>query len=571
MQAGQPAASVTHSQAKTNSETQAEVQSQKQSASGLSEMADKGSEGLAKQGSGLVQRNKKRKATDAAVTVPPPDPPSPPFPYPILAKRALQATLPAPELHGIKPTVHKHTAAAQSRPPADAAVASIVADSKKASSKGKAKRLTAAGASASQAAAAAVRGDTAHRHSSHEVEAGPGSVALGPAAGSKGTGDKAGGGGNTGSSRPKRCGSCKNCLQKSGKQGCLVLRAAREQAQPPASPAHQEPGPAAEQTKAPKPTAAVAVLKAKATAAAAAKAKPTATAATARPTKAAQAKVRQSPAVQLALAEPGVKAGKGGKANKPKAGREAASHQADGQARSAGKDRPGKRGKACSHPVGSIHSALTQAVELASDMEQPGAVEQQQEAAEALEALKHSPVGPAPPQPAASKVPLITGTTSGHTAAAAATAAPPGASQGEAAAAGPSRVYRGRGRPRKERKPGEELPLASVGPKRGRGRPPKNPPQPAVMAGAPASGSPGALPADGQPRASDASAMPVKVSCPSSCCFCNRNHPASSVVPWGCMWEMCNLPEACANGHCNNCIMTLRCQLVKAETMVIVQ
>lgn len=545
--ARQPAAPVTHSQATTKPEPQAEVQSQNLKGSGLSEVGDEGGEGAAKQ----VQRSKKRRATspDAALTVLPPDPPSSPFPYPILAKRAPQATLAAPQLHGIKQAAHKHTAAAQSQPPPDAAAgiaADLAAASKKPSSKGKAKRLAAATASASQAptAAAAMHGDTAHRHSNNEAEAGASSAAHNAAAGSKGTAGKAGGGSNTASARPKRCGTCKNCLQKSAKQGCLVLRAAREQAQAPASPAHQEPPPAAaELTKSPQPTSTATAAKAKPTATAAAVtaaiAKPTVTVTTAKPIKAAQAKVRHKLAVQEGVAEAGVKGSKGGKGDKAKAGRGAARSEGGGRGRRGGDEGWGKGGKACSGPEGSIHSALTQAVELASDMEQPGAVERQHEAAQALEALKHSPVGPAPSQPAAPGVPLTT--SSGHTAAAAATAAPPGVGQGEAAAAGPSPAKRGRGRPRKERKPGEEVSPASVGPKRGRGRPPKNPPQPAVTDVGQVSGSGEGLPAVAQPRASQASAMPVKVS---YLLFCTSRNtpPCLKHAPWGCMWEVCSLP-----------------------------
>lgn len=500
-QARQPAASVTHSQAKTKSEPQAEMQSHQQTGAGLSDMDDTVGGAAAKQG----QRSSKRTATspEPALTVLPRDPPSPPFPYPILAKRAPPPSRGAPALASVKQAAQKHTLPAQSQLPADtpAAADGMAVASKKPTSKGKARRWAGASACADQAGAAV----NAHRHSGNEAqaEAELSSSAAHAAVGSKAM-DKAGGPANTASPKvkPKRCGSCKNCLRaKSAKQGCLVLRAAREHAHS-ALAAHQEPGP--EPTKPTAKPTAVSVAKAKPTAAAGA------TAAATKPKQATLAKPGQSLAVQEGGVEAGVKPNKGCKADKAKASK-AKGSKADRQARSISNDSVSKRGKACSCPQGSIHSALTQAVELASDMEQPGAVQQQQEAAEALESLKHSPVGPAPVHPAPSGLPLPT--SSGQTAA----GGSPEASQGGAAAAGASPAKRGRGRPRKERKPGEEIPLASVGPKRGRGRPPKSPPQPAVVDAGQAAGSAAGLPGDaagGQPGSTAASPLPLKVTNP---------------------------------------------------------
>ena len=497
---------------------------------GLPEMADNVAKGAAKQ----VQRSRKRRATspDVAVTQAPRDPPSPPFPYPILAKRAPQASRAAPGLDSVKqavqkchPAAHSHlfqhaagSAEAGKTNAADAAVVGIAAaSSKKPSSKGKARRPA---STASVDEAAADHGDSARARCSNDLEAGPSDAPPATAAAAVGKGKgKAGADGSKALSKLKRCGTCKNCLQKSAKQGCLVLRAVREaQTQSASAAAHQEPEAAAHPAKAAKPIAT---------------GEPTA--AVAKTSKAAEAKLRQS----LASLKGPAEEEKGSKGNKAKAGNGAGCRQADAPARSSKTvtdGRVGKHGKGvCLHPEGSIHSALTQAVELASDMEQPSATEQQREAAEALESLKNSPVGSAPSQLAVSE---LLATAPGQT-----DTALPEVSLGETAAAGGAAealpAKKGRGRPRKERKPGAEPLPASAGPKRGRGRPRKSPVEPASPDKLPASGGNASLPADAvgaQPESSIAQAVPIKVRKyqsaavqPKSSCF-NTMHLCVHVV-----------------------------------------
>ena len=488
-QARQPVACATQSHAQTNPDSHAEAQSQMQSKPILPEIGDKGSKGAAKQ----VQRSRKRRATspDAALTEPPRDPPSPPFPYPILAKRAPQASRNAPVLNGVKQAAQKGTSAEQPHPPAGAvgnaksgmATAATAADiaagsGKKPSGKGKASRKAASNAAAGEAAAH--HGGRALRHCSGESQAGPSAAEASAAAAATGKG-----GGQVGAneskvtSKLKRCGTCTNCLKaRSAHQGCLVLRAIREQQA--AAAGHEEPQAAARP--------------AKSTAAAAA------AAAAAGPAKTAKANLGHSLASQKE--DQGNKRNKGTKAT---AVRGATPRQADAPHRSSKTPAGGRVSKVSkdnSHPEGSIHSALTQAVELASEMEQPDTAE----AAEALESLKNSPVGSGASQPAAAG-PLTTA--SGQNAA----VALPEVSPGDAADEGlPAK--RGRGRPRKPAGTKTTKILASVGPKRGRGRPRKSFSQPGSPDGVQASGSSERLPAN--PVCSTqligvAPAVPVKV------------------------------------------------------------
>lgn len=484
-QACQPTASATHSRAQTKPDSEAEAQSQLQSQTTLPGVHKQGSRGAAKQ----AQRSRKRRATstDAASAGPPSDPPSPPFPYPILAKRAPQASRTASGLDGVKQAAQKGSSAQQSQPPAesgDATAAAAASRSQNPSSKGKSGRRVASKASADEGASD--HGARAHRQGSDESEAGP-TAALSPAAaaaaaavkGSVKGGVKACADANAVLPKMKRCGTCKNCLNaKSGKQGCLVLRAIREQQARPASAANQEPQAAAYPSTADKPTAT--------------------TAAGAEPVKAAEPKATDGTALH--------KEDKASKCTKgAKAGRGAASKQATGPDRNGkalGGRRASKASKACLQPDGSIHCALTQAVELASDMEQPDTAE----AAEVLESLKNSPVGSGAPQPAA--LGLVAAATEQI-----ADAVLPEGNPGEAAEEGlPAK--RGRGRPRQGHKLGEEAAPASVRPNRGRGRPRKSPPQPVPSDAVQASGSGGSLPAVSavQPESSPVPAVPLKVS-----------------------------------------------------------
>ena len=485
-QASQPAPSVTQSHAQTKPESHAEAQSQVQSMPALAEMDDKGRKGAAKQ----VRRSRRRRASspEAASTEPPRDPPSPPFPYPILAKRAPQASQTSPGLDGVKQPAQKGTLAEQSQPPAGAAgnartgmaTAAAAADTaagsgKKPSSKGKASRQIASNAAADEAAA---DGGRALRHCSDESEAGPSAApSSAAAAGTAKAGGQVGPDESKVGSKLKRCGTCKNCLKaKSGHQGCLVLRAVREQQA--ASAGHEEPQAAAHPAK-------LAVA-----------------AAVAEPAQTAKANLRHSLASQKED-----RATKCIKSNKAKANRGVASRQANEPNRSnktAVGGRASKVSKAGSCPEGSIHSALIQAVELASDMEQPDAAE----TAEALESLKNSPVGSGGSQPAASG-PLAA--VSGQNAAA---PLPKGSSAKAADEGWPAK--RGRGRPRKPAVAKLLSTLVSVGPKRGRGRPQKNSCQPGSTDGVQASGSGGSLPADPalavQLETGSAQAAPFKVS-----------------------------------------------------------
>ncbi len=141
-----------------------------------------------------------------------------------------------------------------------------------------------------------------------------------------------------------------------------------------------------------------------------------------------------------------------------------------------------KAGNASSGPRDSIRSALTQAVDLASDMEQPDADRQQQEAAQVLESLKNSPTAPSCSRSAASQPspallgPLVTalGLSEG-----ALQAGPDQAMQSEQTAAAsptlPPAKQERRGRSRKYPVPDAEDEKKPSGPKRGRGRPRKTP------------------------------------------------------------------------------------------------
>ena len=465
----------------------AEAQSHRETDPSLSE-----SDAAAVKGTtGPAQRSRKRRAIspEAAAVSHPPDPPSPPFPYPILARRAPQANRPVPA----EQDTQQQPSGAQTKPdvsepsraaPADKAAVKANAHAAK-SNKGKA-RLQ-ADPSPSVVAAAAAQQAGALNSSIDKSEAVRASV--GGAAGNLGSNDSALGGGGRAVGKLKRCGTCKHCLQKSGKQGCLLLRALREQAS--AAPGPPELQAAAESAKSAKP------------------------ASTVKGTKATQAKKKQSSAEEPATAQAGKEGHNGSKPSSSQLGAAPLGGKAARQSRGSKKvasSRATKPGNAPAGPEGSIHSALTQAVQLASDMDQAEMAEQQQQqAAEALESLKHSPMGVPPSQPAGTQ-----------TSAPGQVAAAPASGHVEAAAVEASPLTRGRGRPRKKRKPGEEEgPPVSAGPKRGRGRPRKSPPQlsPAHEPHAPedsiataaqalhAAGPSASVP----PGASSAHAVPVKV------------------------------------------------------------
>ena len=279
----------------------------------------------------------------------------------------------------------------------------------------------------------------------------------------------------------RRCGTCKNCMQLQSKKGCLVLKAARGQSQAPAAP--------------PAPHAPAAPGKAEARQPAAAGPKAAQADPVAGPL---AAKHKHSQASHAAKAAKQPKADKLERIPKSGAVRELLKpDEADVGGRSGAQagtravaSKPGRLGKAkgtqssggskarqaSSAPQGSIHSALTQAVELASSMEEeeeqeePGAADQQQEAAQILDSLRTSPVGPLPGlRPASPKPSDAAGSDEGGQ---------PGGEAGVGPSPDVSPFKRGRGRPRKERQPGDEEPQVVFGPKRARGRPRKSPMSP---------------------------------------------------------------------------------------------
>lgn len=524
MQPPQPALSASRLRAQSKlvpQDAQAEAQSQIQTESSLPKTGVSLGQGAPAQ----AQHGKKRKSpsSEAAAAEPPRDPPSPPFPYPILAKRAPQTSRTVPDHDRAKPKaalVEQHALAGSSAPPVDpsskpaadkganrtsAAAADAGPPSNKgASGKGKIRNKASVGASAQH-----LDGKAGKNASSSKDASAPGQTpAIHIAAKVPG---KPSSGGDKGLVKLKRCGTCKHCLQKQAKKGCLVLRALREQALPAC---------ATQQAQAKAQPAKTAKL---ASAAAPAPA-------TGKLSEATQAEPKPKSAAQPAHAEGSKQTGQGrGKGNMPsssKAGHAVASTKAVVRSRGSGEqnapDRAHKAGQVSIGPEGSIHSALTHAVELASEMEQDEACQQQQQqAAEALESLRHSPVGPAPAKPAGSGL-LATAPeqdTTGPGQDAAALGQDAAAPEVASADAEASPAKRGRGRPRKERKPGEEEPPVSTGPKRGRGRPRKSPAQPDALQ---VLDSSRVLPSDAietaspsgnaEPETSCADAAPVKVS-----------------------------------------------------------
>ena len=425
-----------------------------------------------------VQHSRRQPAGSAqpAVSVPQ-DPPSPPFPYPILAGRSAKAKAPAAAPSSAQQASQVADSPGKVQPQRLAAARQESASGTKRAQAGKttnaawvqAGAAEASGVSKSKAAALAPGGGTA----------------AAEAAGGKPTGA-------VGAAKLKRCGTCKTCMRPLSKQGCLVLRAVREQAPAagdaaaaspikPAGPA--QPGKAAkgsQSTAAGNPKQAVqSSLKGKATgsqAVAAGRKSTQHSAETGSPgTQPNSKKSGEGKASMSAVAAPPSKGGMSGSSDRQLKGRKAV-----------GVD---KAGEVLSGPSGSIHSALTQAVELASDAEQQQGDEQQQEAAEVLDSLKNSPVAPSPSQPAApgpaAAAPGLSAAAPGPTAAApglSAAACEPGSDQGmqseQSLAGSPEQVavkQKKRGRPRKERQPGKEGDEVPTGPKRGRGRPRKTP------------------------------------------------------------------------------------------------
>ena len=378
-----------------------------------------------------VQHSRRHRASSAqpAVTVPPEDPPSPPFPYPILAGKSPKARVPAAAASGEQQT----------------------------------------GQMVNQSIQAQLQKQTAARQVCDASKGGDGSAAVATDAEAVGIRTS-----KLAPARPaaggtiaqlKRCGTCKTCMRPQSKQGCLVNKALREQAlavptAPASAPGPAEQGRAAKGSKPEKTSQAGPNSKAKSTRSGAA-----------------------DKAVQQRKAETTSKSGTTSESaadTQPhKAGTSSKPVRQPKARKAAGAD---KAGNASSGPRDSIRSALTQAVDLASDMKQPDADRQQQEAAQVLESLKNSPTAPSCSRSAASQPspallgPLVTalGLSEG-----ALQAGPDQAMQSEQTAAAsptlPPAKQERRGRSRKYPVPDAEDEKKPSGPKRGRGRPRKTP------------------------------------------------------------------------------------------------
>ena len=382
-----------------------------------------------------VQHSRRHRASSAqpAVTVPPEDPPSPPFPYPILAGKSPKARVPAAAASGEQQT----------------------------------------GQMVNQSIQAQLQKQTAARQVCDASKGGDGSAAVATDAEAVGIRTS-----KLAPARPaaggtiaqlKRCGTCKTCMRPQSKQGCLVNKALREQAlavatAPASTPASGEQGRAA---KGSKPAAA---------------SKPEKAIRTGPDSKAKSSSLRAADkAVQQRKAETGSKSGAASRsaadAQPHIAGVSSKPVRQPKARKAAGAD---KAGNVSSGQQGSIRSASTHAVDLASDMEQPDADQQQQEAAQVLESLKNSPSAPSRSRSAASQPsppllgPLATvlGLPEGTL-----QAGLDQAMQSEQTAAAspksPPAKHERRGRPRKKPVPDAEDEKKPSGPKRGKGRPRK--------------------------------------------------------------------------------------------------
>ncbi len=376
-----------------------------------------------------VQHSRRHRASNAqpAVTVPPQDPPSPPFPYPILAGKSPKARVPT-------------AAASSEQQTGQMANQCIQAQPQKQMSERKACIAKADGNKSDGVAAEAVGIATS------KLAAARPSV-----------------GGST--AQLKRCGTCKTCMRPQSKQGCLVNKALREQALavPTASataavPAEQ--GRAAKGSKPEKASQAAPNSKAKSD-----------------PSGAADKAVQQRKAETVSKS--GTASRSAADTQLHKAGVSSKPARQPKARKAAGAD---KTGNVSSDPQASIRSALTQAVHLASDMEQPDADQQQQEAAQVLESLKNSPTAPSCSRSAASHPsPALLGpsATALGLSEGALQAGHDQAMQSQQTAAAspksPPAKQERRGRPRKKPVPDAEEDKKPSGPKRGRGRPRKTP------------------------------------------------------------------------------------------------
>ena len=373
-----------------------------------------------------VQHSRRHTASSAqpAVTAPPQDPPSPPFPYPILAGRLPKARVLAAAASSEQQTGQMANQSSQAQPQKQTA--------------------------ARQACVAKPDGKQGTGVATDAVDV-PTSkqAAARPAAGGA-------------TAQLKRCGSCKTCMRPQSKQGCLVNKALREQAlavptAPATAPGPAEQGRAAKGSTPEKASQAGPNSKAKSNLSGAAD-------------KAVQQRKAET------TSKSGTTSGSAADTQPHKAGTSSKPVRQPKARKAAGAD---KAGNASSSPRGSVRSALTQAVDLASDMEQPDADRQQQEAAQVLESLKNSPTAPsrsrsAASQPSAAPLGPALGLSEG-----ALQAGSDQATQSEQMAAAspksPPAKQERRGRPRKKPVPDAEDEKKPSGPKRGRGTPRKTP------------------------------------------------------------------------------------------------
>ena len=390
-----------------------------------------------------VQHSRRHRAATLPHTAPvPQDPPSPPFPYPILAGKG--ATVSKATLG---PGSKQHKAESTGQP----GMQEQATAKQKTSAKGaapKAETMTSGSLCAETVARAAAK-----KKSKAVAALGVHTSSEAPSAAAAAISASA-----AGSGKLHKCGTCKTCMQPQLKKGCMVLKAVRDQLQAAADAAVVTKTPL-QPVKQSKP-------------AATAKANKTSQSVLdneSRKTNQSGQDSKQRKAVTAAKPAAAAQPGEAGTTSKP-------DKQAKGK-RSAGLASTSKGSAA---PQGSIHSALTQAVELAFNMQESGAEEQQQEAAQVLDSLKNSPVMPSRSQPAVSEPPTeapgpsaaAPGQYDAGSRALSDQAMSVGEDPGSLPALSPSKG--GRGRPRKERKPGDDTVSPIFGPKRSRGRPRKH-------------------------------------------------------------------------------------------------
>ena len=387
-----------------------------------------------------VQHSRRHRAAILPHTAPvPQDPPSPPFPYPILAGKGATVSKAT-----VGPGSKQHKAESTGQPAVSTGQPGMqeqATANRKTSAKGatsKPETMTSGPLCAQTVARAAAK-----KKSKIVAALGVDTSSEAPSAAAAVSA--------AGSGKLHKCGTCKTCMQPQLKKGCMVLKALRDQLQAAADAAVVTKTPL-QPVKQSKPAAMAKANKASQSVLDNESRKTSHSGQNSKQHKLAKA------AKSVAAAQPG-EAGTTSKADRQTKGK-----------RSAGLASTSKGSAA---PQGSIHSALTQAVELAFNMQESGAEEQQQEAAQVLDSLKNSPIMPSRTQPAVSGLPTAApGAFDAGSRALSDQAMSVGEDPGSLPALSPSK--RGRGRPRKERKPGDDTDSPNFGPKRSRGRPRKH-------------------------------------------------------------------------------------------------